>query len=107
MKKILLISLLVLALVAGIAAFIFLGGATGFDSKKETLYIASGAASRSAVLDSLQRRKIITNSSAFDFLAGRMNYWERIRPGKYEIKKGASLLSIVRMLRNGQQTPVS
>jgi UPF0755 protein len=107
MKKILLISTVVLLLVLGIVAFVFLGSATGFDSKKETLYIASGAANKTAVLDSLKRRKIITNSSAFSFLAGRMNYWERIRPGKYEIQKGTSLLSIVRMLRNGQQTPVS
>jgi UPF0755 protein len=35
-----------------------------------------------------------------------MNYWKNIRPGKYEIEKGSSLLSIIRKLRNGQQTPV-
>ncbi len=107
MKKILLISGLLLLVVLGVLAFVFLGSATGFEGKKETLYIASGAASKEAVLDSLERRKIVTNRSAFSFLAGRMNYWDRIRPGKYEIQKGASLLSVVRMLRNGQQTPVS
>ena len=36
-----------------------------------------------------------------------MDYWKNIKPGKYEIKKGSSLLTIIRMLRNGRQTPVN
>jgi UPF0755 protein len=43
----------------------------------------------------------------FAWLAGRMDYWQKIKAGKYEIKKGSSLLDIVRMLRNGRQTPVN
>jgi UPF0755 protein len=36
-----------------------------------------------------------------------LNYWKSIKPGKYEIKKGTSLLTLVRTLRNGRQTPVN
>ncbi|RYE55267.1 MAG: aminodeoxychorismate lyase, partial [Sphingobacteriales bacterium] len=49
----------------------------------------------------------IKNESVFSFLAEKMNYWTKIKPGKYDIKKGTSLLTIIRMLRNGQQTPVN
>lgn len=107
MKKLLLLVLLALVLGGLAIAWIFLGPATGFSGKRETLYISSKAATKGAVLDSLRENKIIKNESAFLFLANRLNYWSRIRPGKYEVKKGSSLLSIVRMLRNGQQTPVN
>jgi UPF0755 protein len=107
MKKLLLLFLFLVLIAGGIGAWIFMGSATGFSAKKETLYIHSNGATKRAVLDSLLSNKIITNSTAFEFLAGRMNYWQSIKPGRYEIKEGASLLSIIRMLRNGQQTPVN
>jgi len=107
MKKFVKIGLALLVIVAAVGAWIFFGSATGFSENKEYLYIRSDAATQQAVLDSLEKNKIITNKAAFNFLAGRMGYWENIRPGRYEIKKGASLLSVVRMLRNGQQSPVN
>jgi len=91
---------------AAIATWMFLGPATSFSSKKETLYIRSNAATKKAVLDSLRKNKIVTNEMAFEFLAERMGYWKKIRPGKYDIEKGSNLLSMIRMLRNGRQTPV-
>lgn len=106
MKKIIRIGLILILIIAGIGAWILLGSATGFSSTKEYLYIRSNAATKEAVLDSLEKNKIVTNLSAFSFLANQMDYWESIKPGKYEIKKGSSLLDIVRMLRNGKQTPV-
>lgn len=106
MKKLLLIVFLLLLIVAGAAAWIFLGPTTAFPSEKETIYIRTQAANRNAILDSLEKNRIITNRAAFEWLADRMDYWARIRPGKYEIDKGSSLLDIVRKLRNGIQTPV-
>lgn len=91
---------------AAIGAWILLGPATGFSPNKAYLYIRTNAATKEAVLDSLEKNEIITNETAFTFLAGQMNYWDNIKPGKYEIEKGASLVSIVRMLRNGKQVPV-
>ncbi|WP_162944948.1 endolytic transglycosylase MltG [Flavisolibacter nicotianae] len=107
MKKILLIGLLLVLLAAAVAGWIFLGPGTGFSAQKEYLYIRSDAATKQAVLDSIEKNKLVSNKTAFEFLASRLNYWTAIKPGKYEIKKGTSLLTIARMLRNGRQTPVN
>lgn len=106
MKKFLKIALAVVAFVLAVSAWVFLGPATGFSAGKEYLYIGTNAATKGAVLDSLESKKLITNTTAFSFLAQRLDYWKAIRPGKYEIKKGSNLLTIVRMLRNGRQSPV-
>lgn len=107
MKKLILILLLLLLIGAGAVAWMLLGSATGFTTSKQSVYIPSKAATRTAVLDSLSRNKIVTNTGAFDWLAGRMKYWTGIKPGKYEIQKGSSLIDIVRILRHGVQTPVN
>lgn len=103
-----LLAFVLILIIAGtlIGAWIFLGPATGFSSSQKALYISSNAATQKAILDSLTKNEIVGNTSAFNFLANRFNYWKNIRPGKYEIKKGMSLVAIVRMLRNGKQTPV-
>lgn len=107
MKKVLFILLILLVIAVSVAAWIFLGPATGFSDKKEALYIRSDAATKVAVLDSLLSNKIIKNEGLFNLVAGRMDYWRNIKPGKYEITKGSSILEIVRILRNGRQTPVN
>ncbi len=107
MKRFLLIVFIVLFVGAALVAWTVVGPGTGFESKKEVLYIRTNAATKGAVMDSLLNNRIITNETMFTFLADRMNYWRSIKPGKYEISKGSSLLSIVRKLRNGQQTPVN
>lgn len=107
MKKVLLIGLIILLLAAAIGGWIFLGPGTGFSAPKKYLYIGSNVATKEAVLDSLKKNKIVSFVPAFDFLATRLNYWTAIKPGRYEIKEGNSLLTIVRMLRNGRQAPVN
>lgn len=106
MKRLVFIILILLIIGGAITAWVFFGPATGFSTGKETLYIRSNAATKKAVLDSLTKNKIVSHQAAFEFLAGRFDYWKNIKPGKYEIKKGSSLFTIVRMLRNGRQTPV-
>lgn len=107
MKKVILFLVILLLLGAAVIAWVFIGPATAFDNTKKTLYISSAAPIKRAVMDSLTKNEIVKNDQAFEWLANRMNYWSMIKPGKYEIKKGSSLLNIVRMLRNGQQTPVN
>jgi UPF0755 protein len=107
MKKIVLLLVVLLLLGAAIIAWIFLGPATAFEKSKKSLYISSAAPNKKAVMDSLTKNEILQNDNAFEWLANRMNYWKSIKPGKYDIKKGSSLLTIIRMLRNGQQTPVN
>lgn len=107
MKQILLIVLLIGLVGAAILAWMVLGSATAFDEKRKSLYISSKAATKEAVLDSLRKNNILKSEGIFNFLAGRLGYWDAVKPGKYDIKKGSSALSIVRMLRNGQQSPVN
>jgi UPF0755 protein len=107
MKKVILFLLVLLLLGAAFIAWVFLGPATAFDQSKKTLYISSTAPIKKAVIDSLTKNQILKNETAFEWLANRMNFWKNIKPGKYDIKKGSSLVNIVRMLRNGQQTPVN
>lgn len=107
MKKLILIVLVLLVIGVAFGAWLFLGPATAFDENKRTLYIRTNAATKGAILDSLEKNNIIKNKSAFGWLATRLDYWQSIKPGKYDIKKGSSLLTMLRMLRNGQQTPVN
>jgi UPF0755 protein len=107
MKKAILLIVLLLLLGAAVIAWIFLGSGTGFSESKEYLYIRSDAATKEAVLDSIDKNKIVSNKAAFEFLANRLDYWQGIKAGRYVIKKGTSLLTIMRMLRNGRQTPVN
>lgn len=107
MKIIAWIGLAVAVLFFVVAGWLFLGPATGFSAKKETLYIRSNAATKQAILDSIRKNNLVSNIAAFEFLANRMNYWAVIKPGKYEIAKGTSLFTLVRRLRNGRQTPVN
>src|SRR5215218_951318 len=99
MKKLIFALLLFILVVAAIGTWIFLGPATGFNTKKEALYIRSTAATKSAVLDSLTQNKIVSHKGMFEWLASRMDLWNHIKPGKYEISRGSSLLTIIRTLR--------
>ena len=107
MKKILLIILILLLVSAALGAWLVLGPGTGFTTKKEVLYIRSNGPTKEAVLDSIRKNDIVSNETIFNWVATQLNYWDKIKPGKYEIDKGASVLSIVRQLRNGKQTPVN
>src|SRR5215203_2934258 len=107
MKKLLLVFLILIIIAAGAAAWLFFGPATAFSEKKQALYIRTGAATKKAVLDSVKQRNLVSNQTVFTWLAAQMDLWNNLKPGKYEIKRGSSLLAIVRKLRNGQQTPVN
>ncbi|HEU4471484.1 MAG TPA: hypothetical protein VFR58_10390, partial [Flavisolibacter sp.] len=69
MKRVVLIVFLLVVFVAAVCAWIVLGSGTGFTAKSKALYIRSDAATPKAVLDSLLVNRIITNETAFDFLA--------------------------------------
>jgi len=107
MKKILGYGFLLLFLVVLFFAWKFLGSATAFNESKKYLYIYTGNATQKAVMQSLNDSGFLKNPGLFEMVAGRLNVWERLRPGKYEIEKGSSLLTLARKLRNGSQTPVN
>ena len=106
MKKLLLVVFLLIIIAGAYLAWIFLGPATAFKDDQKFLYIKSDSANKTAIIHELNKGDYIHNQSAFNFLAGQMKYWNSIKPGKYKIEKGENLLTIIRRLRNGQQSHV-
>ncbi len=68
-------------------------------------YIKTGS-DYAQVKRSLKLQHIITSGFFFDRIAGQLKYPQNIKAGKYEIKDNSSLLSLVRMLNSGFQSPV-
>ncbi|HYE56485.1 MAG TPA: endolytic transglycosylase MltG [Chitinophagaceae bacterium] len=107
MRRIAIVVLLLILIVGAYFAWIFLGPATGFKQDVKYLYIPTGTTSQEAVMQLLEKDSIVKHPGTFNWLASRMDYWKRIRPGKYKIGHGEGLISIVKKLRNGQQEPVN
>lgn len=106
-KKLILIVLIILLAGAAFIGWRFFLGNTPFDENRKFLYIRTDHANYETVLQTIKDSNFVRNPGSFDFLARRLDLPDRIKPGKYEIKKGMSLSDIVRMLRNGRQTPVN
>jgi UPF0755 protein len=107
MKKVILVLSVLILLIAVVGGWMFLGPATYFKSNNRFLYIPTQNATRGKVLELLQRDSLVKNETVFDWLASRMGYWKQIKPGKYKIQSGNSVMKIIRLLRNGQQSPVN
>ncbi len=68
-------------------------------------YIKTGEGYQN-VLANLEEEKIISSKFWFNKLANRTTYATNIKPGRYEIKEGSSVYSLVKMLKSGAQSPV-
>ena len=69
-------------------------------------YIPTGSTYEN-VKQSLIDNKIISSPWFFDQLSRKLSYTHAVKAGRYEIKEGSSLFSLVRMLRAGNQSPVN
>jgi UPF0755 protein len=105
MKKILLGFILILLVAGAFIGWRVLGPGTAFSDDNYYLYVRSGM-SYGEVLELLEKDTVIKSPNFFNIVANRLDYPANVRAGKYEIHKGMSLLSIVRMLHNGKQVPV-
>lgn len=104
MKKLLWAFLLIILLVAAFASWKIFGPNVKSPEGK-FFYIKTGSV-YSNVVNDLKEQKIISSSGWFNLVAKQLKY-KTIKPGKYEIKKDMSVFNLVRMLRNGNQTPVN
>ena len=107
MKRIVAVLAVLLLLFAAYTGWKFFGPATYFRSGVKYLYIPSTNSTKEEVLRRLQADSMIRSPFFFTWMADRMNYWKKIKPGKYKIEPGSSAFNMVRMLRNGIQTPVN
>lgn len=106
-RKLVMALFIILVLGAAIIGYLFFTSATAFSEKSKFLYIRSDKATYDHLLQSIKDSPFVENTGSFDFLARRMSLHERVKPGRYEIEKGMSLVNIVRMLRNGRQSPIN
>ena len=104
-RKYILYIFILLILVAGYIGWI-LFGPTIHEPAEKYFYVHTGSTYQD-VKDNLLQKKIISGTVWFDKLAKYLNYNTAIKPGKYKINEGMSLVNLVRMLRSGNQTPVN
>jgi UPF0755 protein len=86
--------------------YIAFAPATKFSNSSKYLYVRDNVSAREQIMHQLDTGHIIRSTSMFNFLANQAKAWEKITPGRFEIKKGESIFSIVRMLRNNHQSAV-
>src|SRR5580704_11649896 len=101
-KRFWIIAIILIVIVLFSAWKIF--GPTVKQPEEKFFYIRTGWVYKD-VISELKNKKIISNDTRFNFVARALKY-NIIKPSKYEIKKGMSLFNLVRMLKNGRQTPV-
>jgi len=102
-KKIITGVILILLIVAAFIGYKIAGPAVS--AKKQTYFYIKTGESLETVKQNLVSQKIITGKAWFNRVAGWLKYTV-VKPGRYEIKDGMSLLTLAKMLRNGKQAPV-
>lgn len=103
MKKLLKFLLIVLVLAIGLIAWWVFGSATNFQDSKQYFIIEEGKTSKAEVINALEKKYIIKHAVLFDAAATATGVWDKIKPGKYEVKHGESILSILKKLKNSRQ----
>jgi UPF0755 protein len=81
-------------------------GPTINEPEKKYFYIYTGS-NYQTVRNNLIQKKIISGTFWFERIANYLDYDKSIKPGKYKINERLSLVSLVRMLRSGNQSPVN
>jgi UPF0755 protein len=100
--KILFALIVILGLLGGYVLFI---PNTGTFSQGEYFYIPTSA-NYESVAEGLHKGGFVRDLNSFKFLAKKVDYPNKVKPGRYLIKKGMSNFSIVRLLRSGKQASV-
>ena len=103
-KKTVFAILFILLGIGGFLAYKVFGPATSTPSG-EFLYVRTGY-SYNDLKKELVEKKFLPGTQWFDLVAKALKF-NQVRPGRYKVSKGMSIFKLVRMLRNGQQTPVS
>ena len=106
MKKILLVVFIIIGVLAIAVVYIVFGPATKFSDSTHYLYVRDNAPAQEQILHELDTGKIIRSVSIFNLLAKQTKAWNHVTPGRFEIKKGESIFTLVRTLRNNHQSPV-
>ena len=104
MKKIVLTVLGVLVLLGIYAGWNIIGPTVNAPESKY-FYIKTGSTYADVKKDLLEQN-IIKNGFFFERISRQTGFHQKVKAGRYEIKEGSSLLSLVRMLKAGNQSAV-
>jgi UPF0755 protein len=106
-KRIFQFLLLIVVFVVAFSAWRLLSSDTNFEEDKRPLYVKSGS-SFAKVLGQLQRGGFVMHTATFSKVAAIMGYNDAtVKPGKYIIKNGSNIYGIIKLLKSGEQTPVT
>ena len=103
-KKIVFGILAILILLIAFVASKFLGPAVATPSG-EFLYLKTGS-TYDDVRNQLVEKKYLESAYWFDWAAKTLKY-KTVKPGRYRMKKGMSVVNLVRMLRSGDQSVIT
>ena len=104
MKKAIIFLFIVIVFVGVYSAWNIFGPVVSAPTDKY-FYIKTGS-SYEDVKRSLKQHKILSGTFFFDKIASQVKYKINVKPGRYEIRNNSSTLSLVRMLKSGNQSPV-
>jgi UPF0755 protein len=103
-KKIILSVVAAIVILALFFAWKLLGPSVHSDSDHQYLFIRTGSTSQD-VKRELTSNGFLRGLSGFN-LASRLLGYKTVKPGRYKLSNGMSAVELVRMLRNGTQSPV-
>ncbi len=106
MKKIISLIFIIIVVASAIAAYLTFASATAFDEKSKAFVVENNKTDKAAVLATLEKNHIIENTMAFGVLADWLGVWRRLKPGKFQLKNGDNLFTLVKLLRNNRQAEV-
>lgn len=106
MKKLLIGLLALFILTALVIAWLVFAPATKFLTKSHYLYVRDNPSAQEQVMYQLDTGNILRSTGMFNIIAKQTKAWQHITPGRFEIKKGESIFSVVRTLRNNHQSAV-
>lgn len=105
MKRLVGIFILGILLLSFIVLWNLLGPTVKAPREDGYLYVKTGT-TYPLLKSVLRERGIINGNFFFDQVAARVDLDKNVKPGKYKIEDGTSVISLVRMLKKGKQEPV-
>ena len=105
MKKLILALVVTFVFIAIYIAWITFGSATAFSASQKYLYLYDNRPVKEQTEQQLSDSNYIHNVWWFNLLANHFEVWQRLKPGRFEIKRGETVLDIIKTLRNNRQAP--
>ena len=91
-KKPLFIIAIAIVLIAFVLYWLFATSATAFDEKSRMITIEKDNTQKSAVLKVFEEAGILQFPSLLGIAGAPLNIWDKMKPGRYEIKKGQTVI---------------